>query len=201
MKFFFNFCRNKGNIIDSIDKELKILNATVLFFSNKKNVRDLREESDLFFSLETNFTKSISLIVNDKSYYKQPYYWNEGFSIIMELKKIFALFYSYYNKSIAFENKNINCSLLNNQQKIFNNMRRFFEIFLNKRDYAGEIIKNNEYEINIYQEKYLKILNNDILLKPDFLKQIEVFRVFEKINERNEKIQNLMLKLMAVTNL
>jgi len=202
MKFLKNFFRTKSDIIDCISIELKILQEEIDLFLKINNHSELRNFTDQFLSYESEFSNNFDkLLKNINIFFKRPYYWNEIFDIITELKKISALFNSYYYKSIAFENKNINCSLFANQKYLFNNLQNFLKIFLSNRDYASELIKNNEHEINSFSDKYISILNNEILQSEDSLKQIEVFRVFEKLNERNEKVQNAMMKLFVVTNL
>jgi hypothetical protein len=194
--------KKKGNmetqIHDCIDVTLKLLDL----FLSKSNHAQLSKEFDSVYEIETEQEKlCASIVENIDRRYSLPFYWEDIYAVFLDLKKIFSLLLVYFNKACIFKNPKSFAHFFQIERNILLNTHAFFNQYRKKRLYVTELLKNNSFEIKDFSKTYFNAVTGIINMGKEILTGLNILALFEKMNEVNEDLQDLMKKIFIDTNL
>jgi len=189
--------KRKGVVEKALMALLDVLVSFTKAVLSADDYRELEKKLDQVLGIELDFENTFQDF-NDqlRNGFSIPFYWEDLYSIGVCLRKIFNLLIMYYNKSLIYKNSISFKVLLNIQLELFDNIKCFFNEYLENKKYARELLKNNRHQLKGSLRSYFDIVNIRIHDTPAFSGFYEIREVFEKIIEENENIHNLMNKIL-----
>jgi len=187
-----------ARIHDCIALSLKLLDL----FLSKPGHEQLAGEFDSVCALETEQENLCETFVEDiDRKYSLPFYWEDIYSVFLDLKKLFSLLIVYYNKTCIFKNPKSFSRFFQIQRNILLNAAAFFSEYRNKRLYVAEVLKNNNFEMKNFSKAYFNAVTGIINFGEESMTCMNILTLFERINEINENLQDSMKKIYIDTNL
>jgi hypothetical protein len=187
-----------AQIHDCIDVTLKLLET----FLSRSNHTQLNKDFDQVCEIETEHEKLCASIVADiDRKYSLPFYWEDIYDVFLELKKIFSLFIVYFNKACVFKNPQSFSRFFQIEKNILLNTHTFFSQYQKKRLFVMELLKNNRFEIKDFSKTYFNAVTGIVNMGKETLTGMNILTLFERMNEVNENLQDLMQKIFIDTNL
>jgi hypothetical protein len=187
-----------ARIHDCIAVTLKLLDL----FLRTPGHEQLAKAFDSVCALETEQENLCNTFVEDiDRKLSLPFYWEDIYTVFLDLKKLFSLLVVYYNKACIFKSPKSFSQFFQIERNILLNIRAFFSEYRKKRLYVGELLKNNNFELKNFSKTYFNAVTGIINLGQETLAGMNILALFERMNEINENLQGAMKKIYIDTNL
>jgi len=160
------------------------------------------EQTEAMLDLQLQLEDGYALFLRslDKKYYL-PFYWEDMFEVYSNLKKIFALLQTYSTEKRIYKSSFSFSHFLELEARVLENIKCFIGEYVRNRKYAGELLKNNQYELQNFVRLYYHGIAS---ISRDQARSHLTSRLLEvllEINAVNNVIQDLLQKILIGTNL
>ncbi len=194
--------KKRNEIEKAIIEEINYIKKLIQKVASDEGSINIAEEINLVIAIESELEKNYQHFLKViEQEYVTPFYWEELFDLYTGVKKIFSLLVLFINKSnIMGEPLNFS-SFFVIQQQVMNNIQEFLSEYSSNRKYVTELLKNNEYEIKELLKNYLEIVAKNLIEKENYGIKLKAIDVLENIVETDEKIQDILKKIMIASRL
>lgn len=125
-----------------------------------------------------------------------PSCWEDLFEIYSSLKRIFYLIVDYFNKVQIFDCPHNFKPLLQQEARLLQNVRSFFETYRSNHRYADELLKNYQHEVKELSRIHLQGVIAASREQNGFAATLRVMEVFEQLKDVNRTTHDLMRKVL-----
>ena len=192
--------KKRTEIEKAIVEEVNYINKLIQEVSNEERTTNIADKINLVVTIESELDKNYQYFLKViEQEYVTPFYWEELFDLYIEVKKIFSLLVLFINKNNMVENPLNFSSFFVIQQRVMNNIQEFLNEYFTNRKYVNELLKNNKYEIKELLKNYLEIVAKNLMGKEHYGIKLKAIDVLESIVNTDEKIQDILMKIMIAS--
>lgn len=186
---------------DLLMGELDLMIKFISLISKSDFQEGKTQSIDSILETELEYKKHSDLFIQEFEKSSLPFFWQDIFYVGMALRRIVELFKSFYSKQVIFRSKYGFTLLFNNELTILNNIRSFFEEYLHNKKYVSNLLTTNAYEIDKCTKNCLDVISSSDFNSFEYLKVYKLAEVFERINNENRIINDLLRKIIIGTNI
>lgn len=186
---------------DLIMGELDLMIKLISLISKSDFQEGKTQSIDSILETELEYKKHSDLFIQEFEKSSLPFFWQDIFYVGMALRGIVDLFKSFYSKQVIFRSKYRFTLLFDNELTILNNIRSFFEEYLHNKKYVSNLLTANAYEIDKCTKNCLDVISSSDFNSFEYLKVYKLAEVFERINNENRIINDLLRKIIIGTNI
>ncbi len=186
------------SVIEEIDYVVKLIRE----IASDENNTDITGKINLVVSIESELEKNYQHFLEViEQEYVTPFYWEEIFDLYIAIKKIFSLLTLFINKRNMVEDSLNLSSFFVIQDRVMENIKEFLTEYVRNRKYVNELLKNNRYEIKELLKNYLEIVAKNLMERENYGIKLKVIDVLENIVDTDERIHDILMKIMIASSL